>query len=88
MPAYDLVLGQIGDISDTGAAAGLDEHPSDVAVPEALVRVVWVEVGVGVTVVCAMAARPPLDGSLNGAGAGSGKEVLERLGCIVAAVCP
>ena len=88
LPTYDLVLGQIGDISDTRPAAGLDEHPADVAVPEALVRVVRVEVGVGVAVVCAMATRPPLDGSLDGAGAGSGKEVLQRLGCVVATVCP
>ena len=56
LEAHDRVLGEVRDVRDTRAAAGLDEHPADVAVPEALVRVVRVEVGVGVAMVCAMAA--------------------------------
>ena len=61
LPPDDLILAQVADISDTRLAAGLDEHPADVGPPEALVGVVRVERRVRVAVVCAVAARPPLD---------------------------
>jgi hypothetical protein len=49
---------------------------------------VRVEIGVGVAMVRPMAAGPPFDGALDGAGAGEGEKVLERLGSIVRAVRP
>lgn len=51
-------------------------------------RRVGVEIGVGVAVVSAVAARPPLDGTFDGAGATEGEEVLEGEGCGVGAVRP
>jgi hypothetical protein len=76
LPPDDLVLAKIADVRNTGLATGLDEHPADMRVPETLVGVVRVEVGVGVTMVSAVTTRPPLDGTLNGTGAGHGQEVL------------
>ena len=61
LPPDDLILAQVADISDTRLTAGLDKHPADVGPPEALVSVVRVERRVGVAVVRAVAARPPLD---------------------------
>ena len=61
LPPDDLVLVQVTDIGDTRLAAGLDEHPADVGPPEAIVGIVWIEGRVGVAVVRAVAARPPLD---------------------------
>ena len=61
LPPDDLVLAQVADIRNTRLAAGLDKHPADVGPPEALVSVVRVERRVGVAVVRAVAARPPLD---------------------------
>lgn len=51
LPSDDLALAQITDVRDPELAAGLHEHPADVRPPEALVRVVRVELRVGVAVV-------------------------------------
>jgi len=67
---------------------GHEGKRTDVRVEEALVGVVGVEVGVGVAMVGAVAARPPLDRALDGAGAKDGKEVLERGRSVVRAVGP
>ena len=61
LPPDDLVLVQVTDIGDTRLATRLDEHPANVGPPEAVVGVVWIEGRVGVAVVRAVAARPPLD---------------------------
>ena len=83
LPPNDLVPAQVTNVGDTGLAAGLDEHPANVGPPEALVRVVRVEVGVGVTVVGTVAAGPPLDGALDRACASHREEVLEWLRRVV-----
>ena len=88
LPPHDFILAQVAHIGNAGLATVLNKHPADVGPPEALVSVVRVERRVGVAVVCAVTTRPPLDGTLDGAGAGSGKEVLERLGSVVATVRP
>lgn len=88
LPPDNLGPGQVRDVGNTGFAARLDDHPADVGVPEALVGVVGIEVGVGVAVVCAVTSRPPFDGTLDGTGAGGGKEVLEGFGSVVGAVSP
>mgnify|MGYP001560695396 FL=1 len=88
LPLDDLVLTEIADISDSRLATGLEDHPADVRPEKPLVRRVGVEVGVGVAVVSAVAARPPLDGAFDGAGAAEGEEVLEGEGGGVGAVRP
>jgi hypothetical protein len=76
LPPHDLVLAQIADVRNTGFAARFQEHPADVRVPKSLMSVVRVEVGIGVSVVSAVATRPPLDRPLNRADASKGKNVL------------
>lgn len=88
LPLDDGALAQVADVGDTGLAARLDEHPADMREEEALVRVVGIEVRVGVAVMRAVATRPPLDGAFHGAGACSSQEVLQRLRRVVGAVCP
>lgn len=88
LPADDGALAEVGDVCDAGLAAGLDEHPADVGVVEALVGVVRVELGVGVAVVGTVAAGPPLDGALARAGSCEGEGVLEGDGGVVGAVSP
>lgn len=88
LPPHDFVLAQVTDVGDTGPATGLDEHPTDVRIPEALVGVVGVERRIGVAMVGTVAARPPLDRTLDSAGASDREEVLERLGRVVCTVRP
>jgi hypothetical protein len=88
LPADDRVARKVRNVGDSNLSTGLNEHPSDVSPPEALVSRVGVKLGVGVTVVGAVSARPPLDGALNGAGSPVGEEVLKRLASVVRAVSP
>ena len=88
LPDDDLVLAEVADVGDAWLATGLDDHPADVRPEEALVRRVRVEVGVGVPVVRAVAAGPPLDRAFDGAGATEGEEVLEGEGGGVGTVSP
>jgi hypothetical protein len=88
LPLDDLTVREVGHVGDTGTTAGLDDHPADMRPPETFLSRVRVEVGVGVAVVSAVAARPPLDGSLNGSGSSEGEEVLEREGSGVGTVSP
>ena len=88
LPPDDLVPAQVADVGDTGLAAGLDEHPADMGPPETEMRVVRVERGVSVAMVRAVAASPPLDGALYGAGACDRQEIFERLGRVVGTVGP
>jgi hypothetical protein len=78
LPPDDRVLAQVANVCDTNLIPRFQNHPADVRPPEALVRIVGVKVGVGVTVVCTVSARPPLDRPLNGTGSSHGQEVLER----------
>jgi hypothetical protein len=88
LPPDDLVAGEVGHVGDTDLASGLDEHPSDVSPPETLVGRVRVELGVGVAVVSAVAARPPLDRALDGARAGERETKLKRNRGVVRSVRP
>lgn len=88
LPAHNGVLGEVAHISDTGLAARLEEHPTDMGVEEALVGVVGVKVGVGVAVVCAVATRPPLDGSFHCTSTEHGKNILQRQRRVVGTVRP
>ena len=88
LPPDDLVLAQVADVSDTRAAARLNQHPANVGPPKAEMGIVRVESGVGVAVVCAVATRPPLDRALDGTRAGDREEILEGLRGVVRAVGP
>lgn len=88
LPLDDRVASQVADVGDTGPSAGLDKHPANVGVEEALVGVVGVELGVGVTMVSSVATRPPLDGAFDSSGTRNSEEVLKGLRSVVGAVCP
>jgi hypothetical protein len=88
LPLDDLVGGKVRNVGNTGTATGLDYHPAHMRPPETLLRRVGVEVGVGVAVVGAVAARPPLDRTLDSARSSESEEVLEREGCGVGTVSP
>lgn len=88
LPPHDFVLAQIADVSNTRFTSRLDEHPTDVGVPESLVGIVWIQVSVGVPVVCAVAPGPPLDRALNSASASHCQSILERLRGVVCPVSP
>lgn len=88
LPPHDFALAQVGDISNTGLTSGLQDHPTDMGPPETFVSVVGVKFGVGITVVSTVTPRPPFDGTFDGAGTRKCKEVFQRFGCIVRAMCP
>lgn len=77
---------------DVGPATVLgvlvEQHPAHVRVQQPLADAVRVPVGVGVSVVAAVAAAPPADGALGGATADSGEEEPQRQCSGVGAVGP
>lgn len=88
LPPNDGVVGQVANVGNTGLPPGLDDHPADMRPEKAVVSSVRVEVSVGISVMSAVASRPPFDGTLDGTSAGHGEEVFERLGGIVGAMGP
>lgn len=88
LPLDDLILAQVTNIRHAGLVAGLEDHPANVRVPEALVGVVRVEVGVGVPMVSTVTAGPPLDGALDCARSCHCQEVLEGLGRVIRPMRP
>lgn len=88
LPSDDGVLGEITDICGTGLSARLDKHPTDVGPVETLVGVVWVKVGVGVSVVSTVTSGPPFDRAFDCTRSGHCEEVLQRLGRVVRAMSP
>lgn len=88
LPPHDFILAQIADVGNTGLASGFEKHPANVGVPESLVSIVWVQVGVSVPVVGTVAPGPPPDRALDGASASHCQSILERLRGIVCSVSP
>jgi hypothetical protein len=88
LPSDHLVLAKVRDVGNSGLAAGFDDHPADVGPEKAVVGTVRVEISVCVTMVGTMTTGPPLDGSLDRAGASNRKEVLQKLGPIIGSVGP
>ena len=88
LPADDGVAGEIGDISDTRFATGLEEHPTDVGPEEAAMGTIGIEVGVGVAMVSTVTARPPLDRALNRTCASESEKVFEGTRGIVGTMGP
>ena len=88
LPPDDGVAVEVRDVSDTGFATGDDEHPTDVRPEETLVGGIRVEVGVGISVVGAMASGPPFDGTLDGTCACEGESDLEWSRGVVGPMSP
>lgn len=88
LPSNNLVARQVGHVGDANLGPRLDEHPSDVGPPEAVVCAVRVQVGVGVSVVGSVTAGPPFDGALDSTGAGACEDVLKERGSVVRSVGP
>lgn len=76
LPPYNGALREVANISNTGSATWLEQHPSYMGVEEAFVGVVGIKVGVGVTVVRTMTTGPPFNGALDGASTEHGQDVL------------
>jgi len=79
LPPYNLILAQITNVRGAGFTTGFEKHPTEMRVPEALVSVVWVQVGVGVTVVGTVTPGPPLDRPFDSTSTSHSQNVLERL---------
>ena len=60
LPAHDCALREVADVGEDPTAR-LEHNPADMRVKESLVRVVRIEVGVGETVMRAVAPTPPFD---------------------------
>jgi hypothetical protein len=89
LPDNDRVLVEVGDVSAADALGVLlHDHPSEMAVQEALADAVGVLVGVGVAVVGAVVTAPPADGALNGASANGREPDPQRKTGVVRLVCP
>lgn len=89
LPHDEWVLVEIGDVGAADALGVLVEyHPAHVRVREALLDRVRVLVRVRVSVVGAVAAGPPPDRALDGAGAACGEVELEDRGCLVGGMGP
>lgn len=89
LPNDDGVLVEIGDIGSALALGVLlHDHPADMRVEETLANGVRVLVGVGVTVVSAMAVRPPTDRALYGTRATGSEKDLQRKSRLVGCVSP
>lgn len=88
LPPNDFILAEVRDVRDTRFAPWLDDHPTNVGPQEAAMRIVWIEFGIRVSVVCAVSARPPLDGPLHSTSTRSSEEVLQWPGRVIRAVGP
>jgi hypothetical protein len=76
LPPHNITLGQVAHVGDAWFTAGFNHHPADVRPPQALVSVIRVEVGVGVSVMRTVTTGPPLDRTLDCASASHGKDIL------------
>jgi hypothetical protein len=88
VPRHDLVLPQIAHVDEAGSATVLEDHPADVRPEKSLGSSVRVEIGVGVSVVRAVAAAPIKYRALDGSCACRCKEILERLRSSISSVRP
>lgn len=88
LPTDDGVAGEIRDISDTRLATGLEDHPTDMRPEEPVMGTIGVEIGVRVTMMSTVTARPPLDRSLNSTRASDREKVFERTRSVVGTMGP
>lgn len=89
LPDDDGVLVQVSDVG-TALVLGvlLEHHPPHVRVEKTLADRVRVLFGIGVTVVSAVAGRPPSDGTFDGTGTDGGEINLERSSGLVGRMSP
>lgn len=64
LPLCDVVLPEIANICSTGFPTRLENDPPDVREQQPFVRVVRIEIGVGIAMVGTMTSGPPSDGAL------------------------
>lgn len=88
LPADNRVLAQVTNVGNTGLVARLEQHPTDMREPEALVSVIRVEVGIRITVVGTVTTAPPLNGALDRTSSCYSQEVLKRLRRVVRPMRP
>jgi len=88
LPTDDGVAGEIGDISDTGLATGMEDHPTNMGPDEPVMGTIGIEVGVSVTMMSTVTARPPLDRTLNSTRARDREKVFERTRSVVGTMGP
>ena len=88
LPPHNLVLAQVADVGDAGLTARFEKHPTNMGVPETLVSVVWIQVGIGVTVVGTVTPGPPLNRALDSTCTSHSQSVLEWLRGVVCPVSP
>jgi len=77
LPPDDGILAQIAYICHTGLTTRLQNHPTNVRVPETHMRIIRVEVSVRVSMVGSVSSCPPLDGALHGTCTCQGKVILQ-----------
>ncbi len=88
LPAHDRALAEVAHVRHAGLAPGLDEHPADMAPPEPAIGIVWIEIGVDIAVVRAVATSPPSNRTLGCTGTCQSKEHLKGQGSVVGTVRP
>lgn len=88
LPANYGIVVEVGDISNTGLATRLDDHPTDVRPYKTVVGTIWIQVGIGVTVMSAVTTGPPLDRALYSASSSQSKSVLQWQRGIVGTMGP
>lgn len=78
LPPHDGALAQIADVRHTGPTARLQKHPTYMRVPETLMGIVRVEVGVGIAMVRPVTSGPPFNRAFHSSGSSKGEVVLQR----------
>jgi hypothetical protein len=88
LPLNEPVSSQIRHVGRTRMQLSGKNHPADVGPEKAPAGIIRVQIGVCVSVVGPMSARPPVAGSLDGTGAPAEKKKLQWEGSVVRAVGP
>jgi hypothetical protein len=88
LPADDGVLVEIAHVCDTGLAARLDEHPTEMGPPKTVMGAIGVKIGVGVAVVGTMTTAPPFNGTFDGTGTRHRQKVAEGTRSVVGTMRP
>jgi len=83
LPSDNCILCQVRHVRVSCATTRLDDHPTNVRPYETVVSAVRIEVGVGVTMVSAMATTPPFNTPLNGTSTEDCETVFEWFGRVV-----
>lgn len=88
LPLYQRVLSQVGYFGWPCFKFGVKDYPADVRPKETPLGVIWIEVGIGISVVRTVPASPPVTRALNCTCPGQDKEDLQREGGVVRSMGP